>query len=45
MWNENVELIRRAYDAYSRGDVATMLQFVDPDLEWTWRRSPRAAIE
>jgi hypothetical protein len=36
MSNENVELIRRAYEAYSRGDVATMLQFVDPDLEWTY---------
>jgi ketosteroid isomerase-like protein len=36
MSNENVELIRRAYEAYSRGDLATMLQFVDPDLEWTY---------
>jgi ketosteroid isomerase-like protein len=36
MSNENVELIRRAYEAYSRGDVATMLRFVDPDLEWTY---------
>ncbi len=33
MPNENVELIRRAYEAYSRGDFATMLRFVDPDLE------------
>ena len=31
-----MELIRRAYEAYSRGDVATMLEFVDPDLEWTY---------
>ena len=31
-----MDLIRRAYEAYSRGDVATMLQFVDPDLEWTY---------
>jgi ketosteroid isomerase-like protein len=36
MSNENVELIRRAYEAYSRDDVATMLRFVDPDLEWTY---------
>lgn len=36
MSNKNVELIRRAYDAYSRGDLATMLEFVDPDLEWTY---------
>lgn len=36
MSNENVDLIRRAYEAYSRGDMATMLRFVDPDLEWTY---------
>jgi len=36
MTNKNEELIRRAYDAYSRGDLAMMLQFVDPDLEWTY---------
>jgi ketosteroid isomerase-like protein len=33
---ENVELIRRAYEAYAKGDVSTMLSFVDPDLEWTY---------
>ena len=36
MSNENEELIRRAYQAYSSGDVTTMLEFVDPDLEWTY---------
>jgi ketosteroid isomerase-like protein len=36
MSNENVELIRRAYDAYARGDLATMLEVVDLDLEWTY---------
>jgi ketosteroid isomerase-like protein len=36
MSNENVELIRRAYDAYARGDLVTMLEVVDPDLEWTY---------
>ena len=37
MTNTNEALIRRAYDAYSRGDLPTMLQLVDPDLEWTYR--------
>lgn len=37
MSNQNVELIRKAYEAYSGGDLVTMLQFVDPDLEWTYR--------
>jgi ketosteroid isomerase-like protein len=33
MSNENAELIRRAYEAYASGDLAAMLEFVDPDLE------------
>jgi ketosteroid isomerase-like protein len=36
MSNQNVALIRRAYDAYARGDLAAMLEVVDPDLEWTY---------
>jgi len=36
MTSENVDLLRTAYQAYARGDVATMLGFVDPDLEWTY---------
>jgi len=36
MSDEAVELIREAYQAYTRGDVATMLDFVDPSLEWTY---------
>jgi ketosteroid isomerase-like protein len=36
MPNENAELIRRAYAAYASGDLAAMLGFIDPDLEWTY---------
>ena len=36
MSDEGVDLIRQAYEAYARGDVATMLKYVDPDLEWTY---------
>lgn len=36
MPSESADLVRRAYEAYLRGDIATMLQFVDPDLEWTF---------
>jgi ketosteroid isomerase-like protein len=36
MSNENADLIRRAYQAYAEGDLAAMLEFVDPDLEWTY---------
>jgi ketosteroid isomerase-like protein len=30
------DVVRQAYVAYTRGDLATMLSFVDPDLEWTY---------
>jgi len=33
---EAAALIRRAYEAYAQGDIDTMLEFVDPDLEWTY---------
>jgi uncharacterized protein len=36
MSKENVELIRRAYQAYASGDLAAMLELVDPELEWTY---------
>jgi ketosteroid isomerase-like protein len=36
MSNENAQLIRRAYQAYANGDLAAMLELVDPDLEWTY---------
>ena len=36
MSNENAELIRRAYQAYASGDLDGMLEFVDPELEWTY---------
>jgi len=34
--NQNVDLIRTAYEAYARVDVAIMLEVIDPDLEWTY---------
>src|SRR6266516_573544 len=36
MANENTGVIRRPYEAYASGDLVTMLEFVDPDLEWTY---------
>jgi ketosteroid isomerase-like protein len=36
MANENVELVRRAYQAYFDSDLAAMLAFVDPHLESTY---------
>jgi len=33
---ENVARVRAAYAAYTHGDTATLLDMVDPDLEWTY---------
>jgi ketosteroid isomerase-like protein len=35
MCNQNEWIVREAFLAYSRGDVARMMEFVDPNLEWT----------
>jgi len=34
MCNQNEWIVREAFLAYERGDVARMMDFVDPDLEW-----------
>jgi ketosteroid isomerase-like protein len=36
MTDANEALVREAYEAYGRGDVARVLEFVDPGLEWTY---------
>ena len=35
MCNQNEWIVREAFLAYDRGDIARMLEFVDPALEWT----------
>jgi ketosteroid isomerase-like protein len=36
MGNQNEWIVREAFLAYSRGDVARMMDFVHPDLKWTY---------
>ena len=36
MTDRNESLVREAYQAYGRGDVAGMMEFADPELEWTY---------
>jgi len=36
MCNQNEWIVREAFLAYNRGDIARMMDFVDPDLEWTY---------
>ena len=42
MSQENVEIVRRGYDAYARGDVAAMLADIDPEMV-TYREEPDGA--
>ena len=36
MSEQNESLVREAYEAYARGDLAGMLDIIDPDLQWTY---------
>jgi ketosteroid isomerase-like protein len=36
MCNQNEWIVREAFLAYDRGDIAQMMGLVDPDLEWTY---------
>jgi ketosteroid isomerase-like protein len=31
---DNVEIVRRGYEAFSRGGVEAILPFLDPEIEW-----------
>jgi hypothetical protein len=37
---ENIELARRAWEAFSRRDFETQLQYIHPDLEWRPAQGP-----
>jgi ketosteroid isomerase-like protein len=36
MCNQNEWIVREAFLAYDRGDIARMMGFVDPELDWTY---------
>jgi ketosteroid isomerase-like protein len=36
MSKHNESLVRGVYEAYSRGDIAKLLDIIDPGLEWTY---------
>jgi ketosteroid isomerase-like protein len=42
MSRENVEIVRRGYDAYSRGDMAAVLEDIDAEMI-TYREDPDGA--
>jgi ketosteroid isomerase-like protein len=41
MSQENVELVRRAYDAWNRRDFDAVIALIDPEIEWTTIGRPR----
>jgi ketosteroid isomerase-like protein len=43
MSQENLEIVRRGYEAYARGDLAAMLEDLDPEMV-TYREEPDGAI-
>lgn len=41
-YSANAEIARRAYDAFNRGGVEAVLEFLDPQIEWRmWERFAR----
>ena len=36
MCNQNEWIVREAFRAYQRGDIPRMMEFVAPDLDWTY---------
>ena len=45
MSQENVEIVRRVYDAVNRGDYETVETYLHPEIEFhTYARSPEAGV-
>ncbi len=44
MSEENVEVVRRMWDAFLAGDAQTALSFFDPDVEWDGTNLPDGRI-
>lgn len=39
MSQDNVEIVRASWDAWSRGDMDALFEFYDPEVEWDMTRS------
>jgi ketosteroid isomerase-like protein len=44
MSRENVEIVRRVYEAAARRDTAAVMALYDPDVEWDASRTQRGAM-
>jgi ketosteroid isomerase-like protein len=45
MSEENVEVTRRAFEAFARGDLDWVLETMDPDIEWAPAIAPILGVE
>jgi ketosteroid isomerase-like protein len=45
MSQENVEIVRRGYEAFARGDIEGVLEIMDPDVEWAAAIAPLLGVE
>jgi ketosteroid isomerase-like protein len=45
MSQENIEVVRRGYEAYARGDLGELLEIMDPEVEWTPAIGPLLGVE
>jgi ketosteroid isomerase-like protein len=45
MSQENVELVRRGYEAFARGDIEAVLELLDPDVDWQPAIAPILGVE
>jgi len=39
MSQENLELVRRTWEAWERGDMEAIFAFYDPDIVWDFSRA------
>ena len=44
MSQENVDIVRRVYDAVQTSDSATVFALYDPEVEWDWSRHPISSM-
>ena len=45
MSQENVEIVRAAFEAFNRGDIGASHEFWDPEIEWHHRSMvPEAGV-
>src|SRR2546423_15032806 len=44
MSQENVEVVRRLYREFERGNFAGVIKLLDPDAEWHWLRDAPTAL-